>query len=350
MDYKGINCPVCEKSFSEDDDIVVCPRCGAPYHRDCYAEKGKCIFPELHKTGESWMKIHGGRSDENEPGDDEEEGMIVCRHCGHKNSKDSIVCSECGDFLFGSVSIHNKDGYDENDDDGDEDPLRSAMNRASQIYVNGVRVFDTSFGDKDDFDGVSGKELADFTAANPLYYLPIFSRIKKLNMSRINFATFFFGGVWYFYRKQYLKAIILTLVIAALLAANIIISSLWSNDLFAAAYSDLGGSNIYSPEWTEYISWASTHCTLKQGLLMFAPNVLKVIYFVIRLICAVRANRGYYKFCVDKIKSIKEKNPDDDKKTIQEKIVKAGGVNGGIAFMVFACECILYAGLTMYLK
>ena len=55
MDYKGIKCPVCEKPMLEDDDIVVCPECGAPYHRACYMEKGSCIFTELHEKGENWM-------------------------------------------------------------------------------------------------------------------------------------------------------------------------------------------------------------------------------------------------------------------------------------------------------
>ena len=40
LDYTHIKCPVCGDTFKEDDDIVVCPQCGAPYHRACYQEKG----------------------------------------------------------------------------------------------------------------------------------------------------------------------------------------------------------------------------------------------------------------------------------------------------------------------
>ena len=54
MDYKGIKCPVCDKPFTENDDIVVCPVCGAPYHRGCYKEKGACIFTDLHESGKTW--------------------------------------------------------------------------------------------------------------------------------------------------------------------------------------------------------------------------------------------------------------------------------------------------------
>ena len=32
-DYKNKKCVVCKELFSDYDDIVVCPECGAPYHR-----------------------------------------------------------------------------------------------------------------------------------------------------------------------------------------------------------------------------------------------------------------------------------------------------------------------------
>ena len=54
LDYKGIKGPVCGKPFTENDDIVVCPVCGAPYHRECYKEKGACIFTDLHESGKTW--------------------------------------------------------------------------------------------------------------------------------------------------------------------------------------------------------------------------------------------------------------------------------------------------------
>ena len=58
MDFLGKTCPVCSQNFHEGDDVVVCPKCGAPYHRDCFKQKGKCIFPELHKDGKSWKDVY----------------------------------------------------------------------------------------------------------------------------------------------------------------------------------------------------------------------------------------------------------------------------------------------------
>ena len=35
IDYTGLECPICGEKFTAQDDIVVCPECGAPHHRDC---------------------------------------------------------------------------------------------------------------------------------------------------------------------------------------------------------------------------------------------------------------------------------------------------------------------------
>ena len=43
MDYRGQHCPICGKEFCDGDDIVVCPECGTPYHRECYKTAGHCV-------------------------------------------------------------------------------------------------------------------------------------------------------------------------------------------------------------------------------------------------------------------------------------------------------------------
>ena len=52
--YNGSKCIVCNMEFNDSDDIVVCPECGTPYHRDCYKQVGECINTELHDNGISW--------------------------------------------------------------------------------------------------------------------------------------------------------------------------------------------------------------------------------------------------------------------------------------------------------
>ncbi|MEG0116039.1 MAG: RING finger protein, partial [Hydrogenoanaerobacterium sp.] len=52
--YIGICCPVCNKPFTAEDDIAVCPQCGAPHHRSCFKELGRCAFTEQHAPGNEW--------------------------------------------------------------------------------------------------------------------------------------------------------------------------------------------------------------------------------------------------------------------------------------------------------
>ncbi len=40
MDYKGCKCASCHKVLKEGDDIVICPECGAPYHRGMLCRGG----------------------------------------------------------------------------------------------------------------------------------------------------------------------------------------------------------------------------------------------------------------------------------------------------------------------
>ena len=52
--YYGCPCEGCGKPLTLQDDIVVCPDCGAPYHRDCYEKLGRCIHSPAHAAGYEW--------------------------------------------------------------------------------------------------------------------------------------------------------------------------------------------------------------------------------------------------------------------------------------------------------
>ena len=52
--YYGCPCEGCGEPLTLKDDIVVCPDCGAPYHRTCYEKLGRCIHSPAHATGYEW--------------------------------------------------------------------------------------------------------------------------------------------------------------------------------------------------------------------------------------------------------------------------------------------------------
>jgi predicted nucleic acid-binding Zn-ribbon protein len=46
--FTGLECAACCEVFADGDDVVVCPECGTPHHRSCYAENGECVNAESH--------------------------------------------------------------------------------------------------------------------------------------------------------------------------------------------------------------------------------------------------------------------------------------------------------------
>ena len=93
-DYKGNTCPVCKQKFKEADDIVVCPDCGTPYHRECWKKVGVCVHQADHAAGFEWTpdNVISDRPDD-----------IVCPNCGETVyvSEDDLDageanCAHCG--------------------------------------------------------------------------------------------------------------------------------------------------------------------------------------------------------------------------------------------------------------
>ena len=41
--HTGEKCFVCGQVFTDNDDVVVCPDCGTPYHRACWQKNGACV-------------------------------------------------------------------------------------------------------------------------------------------------------------------------------------------------------------------------------------------------------------------------------------------------------------------
>ena len=56
MEFTEYKCPVCDKQFKKGDDVVVCPECGTPHHRECYEKEGHCHFADKHGADFSFEK------------------------------------------------------------------------------------------------------------------------------------------------------------------------------------------------------------------------------------------------------------------------------------------------------
>ena len=333
MDFLGKTCPVCSQNFHEGDDVVVCPKCGAPYHRECYKEKGKCLFTDLHSSGKSWHEVY-----DDDPTDNDDD-KVKCPNCKTLNEPNAIVCKNCGSFLSSSVSEHIHEAKDEATD-ADDDNSTEAF--GGGIPGSPFSVFLDPMGGvpkDEDIGGVTAAEASKFVKNNTQYYIPVFSKIKRLNKSKLNFAAFFFTGAWFLYRKQYLKGAVISLIYLLTELSSIFLVSAYCMPLYREANAAFTELSIVRPMLGNYLSFAYEKYSLGGSLLILLPYFLYLVRFALCVFSGLTANRGYYKFCIKKIGKAKSSCTDGD---TMKAISEAGGINTAVAWMFFVCYIILY--------
>ncbi len=330
MNYIGKPCPVCSCTFRDEDDIVVCPKCGAPYHRECYEEKGACIFKELHKSHQSWQDTQPKPKSENDETADE---VFICRRCGAHNPLGSIVCKDCGSFL--SREIPQNDGTHANGSAAPPEGTPFGSNNPFTVFLDPMG----GVSQEEDFDGVTGAEIAKYVKNNTTYYLPVFKRYKNEHRSRFNFCAFLFMGGWYLYRKQYVKGVLLSLLHLCV-ELGALFTSIWlSSPLIKEANEYYSGATYININ--DYIAWAMNNKSFGHLVLMFLPTLLYVLLLVVRIICGLRGNRSYYHHAVSKIKAVKAL-PHPEQADLQKAISEAGGTNNAVALVYLVCYLIVY--------
>ena len=82
--YYGCPCEGCGRPLALTDDIVVCPDCGAPYHRTCYEKMGLCIHAPAHGAGYEWKFPY------------QDAQLRTCPTCGERTLRSENVCRCCG--------------------------------------------------------------------------------------------------------------------------------------------------------------------------------------------------------------------------------------------------------------
>ncbi|MCI8650155.1 MAG: hypothetical protein HFG20_08570 [Anaerotruncus sp.] len=181
--YTGARCPVCEKKFTDNDDIVVCPICGAPHHRSCYQQLGHCALDELHIKGHTWQPSQ-------EDSQQEQQGGTSCPCCGANNPASGIFCQICGAPIKGPSACTHRPA------DGWQD-LRAAASAAYNSAFGGLSP-------EEEIEGVSARDIALYIGSNSRYFLPRFKQLSLRGGVSPNLAAFFFNFLYFFYRKMYL--------------------------------------------------------------------------------------------------------------------------------------------------
>lgn len=240
MNYENEICSGCGRRFQEGDDIVTCPECGTPQHRECWLLEHKCVNEHLHEDGFEWKPKHRNEQPENK---EEQVRTRPCPFCGYENPVDAKECANCSQpFEMFGRSIFPKE---------EEQPHTEEKKKEKYSYKPPFEVsYDEPKGDDERFNPFSqnqqsgtpsdspmqqfiadagmyektilGEDTRDLAAyvrmSLPAYYKK-FKKVENGKKSTFNFAAFLFGPLWFFFRKLYKAGFLFTVIALCLTMA-----------------------------------------------------------------------------------------------------------------------------------
>lgn len=324
--YEGMSCPVCSRPFKEDDDIVSCPECGAPHHRECWQRENRCAYAADHGTDRQWSREKAAASAQS--------GQQVkrCPNCGAENPAHAEFCGHCGREL-------------------QADPWQSSANHAGpyQSYqappggypppysqpqpgpYSEYAPFRSPFADpcggvpaNEIIDGETAADLAAVAGPNAAYYVPRFSKMsRKGTRASWNWPAFLIPVYWLMYRKQYLSGCLMLLFnITQTVLINVVFAGALSQTSYDAMFDAIG--TMFSRPGSGAII----------GALVMALSISELL---LRIIFGVFGNRLYMRHCLSVIRKARKKDPVD----YRSRLAVMGGTSFALGFIAYMCAQIL---------
>ena len=312
---EGQKCPACGAYLFDNDDVVFCPQCGAPHHRDCYQAIGHCALEDKHGTDEQYKKPSSNAGQNTEENNNQQYGVpprfshtqsnlhTPCRSCGADVPVGSKNCPSCGAPIMG--------GYT---------PFGAPI---AYDPMGGV-------GENEEIDGIKATEIKDFVAVNTPRYVPKIFSLNKKKKASWNWAAFLFPDAWFFYRKMYMPGIFFFLFMLATQAMTIPLSEFLFGGNGAPEFSNY-------PQVAAYLLENMKQASVLQTLSLAVTGL--ILGLVVRIIAGIFGDWIYRGTVLSSIKEIKE-NSDELTVPLNLMLRKKGAVNIylGLIMLFFAMD------------
>lgn len=321
FNYTGYECKSCGKKFTDDDDIVVCPECGTPYHRDCYKKEGRCINDELHSKHMSWKA---------EIEEKEEAEGLKCTVCGNSLRPDQLFCDKCGTPT--PYYLSQQDAADSSEQESFSDN-GGAFGNAGQSAMETMYPYMINYSDplcgfspdeKYDED-MTTKDIADFVGSNTRYYLPKFKVMKTTRFKlSFNIPAMLFPEFYFAYRKMPLLAFLVLLIKSiislpsSLVGMKLMLTEYGFQDVILNMYPALEAALTKVAEFN-----------VSSGSFNMLYNISSLVSWVIIFIFATLSNYFYYKNVISKGSKVKKEAAARGANT-SEALKSAGGVSAAL--------------------
>ena len=328
--YTGIPCPVCGKPFEDGDDVVVCPECGTPHHRACYARLGACVNQEHHGEHMTWQPPAP-------PQPPISQEPRVCPRCGAQNPPGTSVCQVCstplphqGEEEEPEYPFHDPDkpptyGYGE-DSPSPSDPVYR------QIPLNPFFNPLGGLSPQDTIEGIPVTEIAMFVGPNSHYYLPRFYQLAHKGSGGFCWSGAVISFIYFLYRKVALFAVIsVVLSLCLSLPATFYTVKAWDEALSHSQLSSMlqeeEASQEQLEEQTKELNRVMMEVTRTQSYQTAAriQSVSSLFSLGVSLTFGFFATRIYKGHVVRTIRKLRQRYPNEAE--YKAMLVKKGGVN-----------------------
>ncbi len=300
---KNSQCQICRSYLFADDDVVICPTCGAPHHRDCWQTVGHCGAQDTHGTDNQYDKVQKMKSESEEQ---QEDGNIEqkCGFCGRTSKNEGApFCPYCGQ------------------------PYKNHGSHHPPFVVNGTSInFDPLGGVQKGtkIEGVDAEDIATFVGNNSGRYVNKFKTLNKGNKNSWNWLAFLFPSAFCLSRKMYSNGILFLIVS---IAANLCFVP------FNNTLASLGDIERMTRE--QLVSLATENMSAFTPLIWIMCAVGTVLFILPHIICGLRGDWMYRTHALSKIKTIKENKEINDYNT---ELKTKGSVSLGLMFLAFLVE------------
>lgn len=286
MRYENEICPVCENSFRDGDDIVVCPHCGTPHHRECWKTENKCHFEHLHETDFVWNPSHNDNTQINTT---EKTDSKVCANCGASNDPDAKFCTSCNVpfILLEALDAETK---------GD-------------TMIDGEFISGEEFVDRENTLTVG--EASIYIGQNKEKFIKSFLKAKfTKGKQNFNWSAFFFSPIWFFYRKIYSAGIAfsgvfigITLILFSVVSRCCHEAITYYNDLLKSGVSEMSGEM-----WEKYSELIVKGINENPTYVKFMLLIL-LLFVIANIVAGFVANKIYLEKIKKDATKIKQLSP-----------------------------------------
>ena len=364
MRYSGSECAVCKTVFTENDDVVVCPVCGTPHHRECWFSTNACANTDKHAEGFEWsfpegkdpVEILKKQAEEKKKpaapdiGFKNGEGVKYCPKCGAINYGNDAFCMRCHAPLSEEQNGENTSGSSYGNENADRSGTGYYRTDPRKLAYDNQRLYG-GLEPNILLGGIPVGELSEYIGGKtPGKMIRRFANAERFgNKFTFNLPAMLFGPVYCLFRKMYKLGAVVFAIFFALSLGSMALTATpefiqYNKDIFAIS-SKIAQGEMTADEYSAALEKASEKYAEasenSSSVRLMAADILHYGTYALFIACGLLFDKYYKKKIYKDVMSARKEN--DNMTDYRNSLVTKGGTSAvGVILGV-----ILFFGLSL---